>query len=38
MNKEEYKTYVENQYKNDHKGFKIFLKLLFEYLLDKDNR
>jgi len=34
MNKEEYKAYIKMEYKNDPEGFKIFLKLLFEFLID----
>lgn len=35
INKDEYKSYIEEQYKDDPKGFKIFLKMLFEFLIDQ---
>ena len=35
MNKEEYKAYIEEQYKDDPEGNKIFLKMLFEFLIDQ---
>ena len=33
MNKEEYKAYIEEQYRDYPEGFKIFLKMLFEFLV-----
>ena len=33
MNKEEYKANIEVEYIDDPEGFKIFLKMLFEFFL-----
>jgi len=38
MNKEEYKKYVEEQYKDDPEGFAVYLNLLFEFLKGVEKR
>jgi len=34
MKKEEYKAYIEEQYRDDPEGFKMFLKMLFKFLIN----